>query len=179
MTDGCARTVASKLGQFSMLWNCDHIAIYDRKKKRELLKKELTSTVQIISPSFRRFYRGKNATYDRLEVTSSWTSAEVLHTLFRAVKSSISRTALVCSSALHCSLICERPGPWYRRAVFIGDDLAVQSSPRPCAPHGQGALVALVGHRRQPHTLGSIDQHEYCGYACRSEHFLFQPCLSA
>ena len=60
--------------------------------------------------------------YDRPERAS----AEVL--LFGALESWISRTGLLCGSAFHCSLVCERPGPCYGRAVFIGDDLAVQSS---------------------------------------------------
>ena len=168
----------------------------NRKKKRELLKKELTSTVQIISLGFGRFCRRMDlprifirlfcdgtrllhATSDRLEVTSSCFSAEVLLALLRAIESSISRSALLCSSADHRGLVCERPGPCYRRAVFIGDDLAVQGSPCSCAPDGQGAMVALVRPRRQPHTLESIDEHEQSGYARRSKHFLFGPCLSA
>jgi hypothetical protein len=118
------------------------------------------------------------ATGDGLEVTSSSSSGKVLLMLFRAVKSSISGTGLRCSSALHCSVVCERPGSCYRWAVFIGDDLAVQGSPCSCAADGQGVMVALVRQRRQPHALGSIDEHEYCDYACRSEHFLFGPCLS-
>jgi hypothetical protein len=67
---------------------------------------------------------------------------EVLLILFRVANSSISSTALLCSSALHCSLVSERPKPWYRRAVFIGDDLAVRSNPRLPPPHRQGALLA-------------------------------------
>ena len=118
------------------------------------------------------------ATGDGLEVTLSSSSGEVLFLLSRAVKSSISGTALLCSSAFHCSLVCERPGPCYRRAVFIGDELAVHGSPCSCAPDGQGAMVAPVRPRRQPHALGSIDEHEYSGYARRSKHFLFGPCLS-
>ena len=119
------------------------------------------------------------ATGDGLEVTSSSSSGKVLPVLFRAVKSSISGTGLRCSRALHCSLICERPGPWYRRAVFVGDDLAVPSRACSSPPRGQGAMVALFRPGRQPHTLESIDEHEYFDYACRSEHFLFRPCLSA
>jgi hypothetical protein len=84
------------------------------------------------------------ATSDGPEVTSSSLSAEVLLTLFRAAKSSINRIGLCCSSALHCSLVCERPGPWYRRAGFIGDNLAVQNSPCSSATDGQGAVVAPV-----------------------------------
>jgi hypothetical protein len=59
------------------------------------------------------------------EVTCFLAGGEVLLRLFRAAKSWISRTAVVCSSALADSRICERPGPCYRRAVFIGDDLAI------------------------------------------------------
>jgi hypothetical protein len=119
------------------------------------------------------------ATGDQLEIISSSSSGEVLLTLFRAAKSSISPIALLCSSALHRSFVWERTRPCYRRAVFIGDDLAIQSGPRSAAPDGQGAMVALVRPGRQPHTLGSIDKHEYSGYARRSKHFLFGPCLSA
>src|SRR6266487_3048033 len=117
-------------------------------------------------------------TGERVEVTSSSAFAEVLLRLIRAVKSSIGRTALPCSSAAHCSLVCERPGPCHRRAVFIGGDVAVPSGTRSSPPHRQGALVASVRQRRQPYTVGSIDQHEYSRYACRSKHFLFGPCVS-
>jgi hypothetical protein len=84
------------------------------KKKKELLKKELTFAVQIFNPDFR----------DQSGVTSSSACAELSPMLFRAVKSSISRIGLLYSSALHCSLLCERPGSRYGRAVFIGDELA-------------------------------------------------------
>jgi hypothetical protein len=135
----------------------------------------LTSGTHILSLGFRCI----DATDDRLEVTCSSSSAEVVLMLSRAVKSSIGRITLLCSSALDCSFFCERPGPWYRRAVFVGDDLAVQGSPCSYAADGQGVMVARVQPRRQPHPLESIDEHEYCDYACRSEHFLFRPCLSA
>jgi len=46
------------------------------------------------------------------------------------------------------SLVCERPGPCYGRAVFLGDDLAVDGSPCSYAPDGQGALLATVQQRR-------------------------------
>ena len=71
-----------------------------------------------------------DATGDRLEVASSSSSAQVLLRLFRAVESSISGTALVCSTTLHCSFVCERSGQRYGRAVFISDDLAIQGGPR-------------------------------------------------
>lgn len=119
------------------------------------------------------------ATGDGLEVTSSSSSGELLLMLFRALKSSIARAALVCRSPFDCSLVCERPGSCYGRAVFASDDLAVQRSPRSPPPHRQSAVVALVQRRRQPHALGSINKHEHSGYACRSKHFLFRPCLSA
>ncbi len=153
---------------YRKLWNCDHLPIYDRKKRRNCLKKELTFTVQILNLAFR----------DRSEVFSSSSSAEVLLMLFRAAKSSIGRIALLCSSALHCSLVCERPGSWYRRAVVIGDDVAVQGMPCSCAPDGRGAMVALVQFGRPPQTLGSIDEHAYSRCASRSKHLLFGPCLS-
>jgi hypothetical protein len=124
------------------------------------------------------FYDGTRLTCDRLEVTSSSSSTEVLLTLFRAVKSTIRRVALLCGSARDCSLVCERPEPWYRRAVFTGDELAVQGSSCSYAPDRQGAMVARVRQRRQPHALGSIDEHEYSGYAGRSKHFLFRSCFS-
>src|SRR6266487_1641099 len=119
-----------------------------------------------------------DTTGDRLEIISSSSSGEVLPVLFRAVKSSTGRTALLCSSAFHRRFVSERPGPWYRRAVFIGDDLAVQGSPCSCAADGQGVMVARVQPRRQPLPLESIDEHEYSSYACRSKHFLFGLCLS-
>jgi hypothetical protein len=133
--------------------------------KKGLLKKELTHTVQIISLGFRRFCRRTGlprifvslfcdgtrlifVTYDRLEVTSSSSFAEVLLMLFRPVENWISRTALLCGSALHCSLVCERPGSCYRRAVFIGDDLAMDGGPRSCPTHRQGDILAPVRLRR-------------------------------
>ncbi len=134
------------------------------------MKKGLTPTMQT---------RLIDAIYARLDVASSRSSAEVLLTLFGAVKSSIGGTALLCSSALYCSLVCERMGPWYRRAVFIGDDLAIHGSSCSCPPNGQGIMVAGVPERRQPNRVGSIHKHEYSGYACWSERFLFGPCLSA
>jgi hypothetical protein len=71
-----------------------------------------------------------NASGTQSEVTCFLAGGEVMLMLFRAAKSSISRLRLLCSSALDCNLVCERPGPWYRRAVFISDDLAVDGSPR-------------------------------------------------
>src|SRR6266550_7571343 len=134
----------------------------------------LTSGTHILSLGFGCI----DATSNRPGVTTCSSSAEVLLVLFRAVQSSISGTALLCSSALDCSLVCERPGSCYGRAVFTSDDLAVQRSPRSPPPHRQSAVVALVQRRRQPHALGSINKHEHSGYACRSKHFLFGPCLS-
>jgi hypothetical protein len=96
------------------LKNGDQMEIYDRKKKRKLLKKELTSAEQILNLDFR----------DWLGVTCPPASAEVPLELFRAVKSSSNRTALPCSSAVDCSLACERTESCHRRAVFIGDNLA-------------------------------------------------------
>jgi hypothetical protein len=120
-----------------------------------------------------------DATDDRSEVTCFLGGDEALLTLLRAAKSPITRIALLCSSGLHPNVVCERPGPCYRRAVFIGDELAVDRSPCSYAPDGQGAILAPVRQRGQPHPLGSIDQHEYRAYARRSEHFLFRPCVSA
>ena len=117
-----------------------------------------------------------HARYDRLEFTSS---AEVLLTLFRAVKSSINRTALVWGSAVAGSRVCERSGPCYRRAVFIGDDLAAQGSPCSSPPHREGAILGPVRRGLLSGTLESIDKHQYCGYATRSKSFLFRPCFSA
>ena len=109
---------------------------------------------------------------DRPSVISSSACAEASVLPFRAVKSWRGRISVLCSRALHCSLVSERPGPCYRWAVFIGVDLAVRSNPCSYVPDGQGALLA-PHQRRQPHTLESIDEHEYSGYACRSKHFLF------
>jgi hypothetical protein len=146
-----------------------YTGIYDRKKKKELLKKVLTSTAQIINPRFR----------DRSGVGSSLACAGVWLMLYRAVKTSISGAALLCNRATHCCLVCERPGPRYRRTVFFSYDLAVQGMPCSSASYRQGAMVAHVRERRQPHALESPNQHEYSGYACGSEHFLFRPCVSA
>src|SRR6266566_4678988 len=97
---------------------------------------------------------------DRPGVASSSACAEVLLALFRAARSSIGRTTLLCSSALHCNLVCERPGFCYHRRDFIGDGLSLPGIPCSCAADAQGAMVARVQPRRQPHTLESIDEHE-------------------
>jgi hypothetical protein len=125
----------------------------------------------------RHFRSTIDASGGQSEVDCFLAGDEVLLTLLGPAKSSICRTALLCSSALACSLVCERPEPCYRRAVFIGDDLAVRSNPRSPPPHRQGALLA-PHQRRQPHTLESIDEHEYSGYACRGKHFLCRLFLS-
>jgi hypothetical protein len=135
---------------------------------KKVYTKELTSTVQKLNLDFR----------DRSRVASSLSAAEVLLMLFRAVKSSIGGTALLCSGAVYCSLVCDRQ-PWYRRAIFTPNDLAAQSRPCSSPAHGQGVMVARVRPRRQPHALESIDEHEYCGYARKSEHFLCRSCVSA
>jgi hypothetical protein len=129
----------------------------------------LTATLQIIIVWFR----------DRSGVTSCSACAEASIMLVRAVKTSINRTALVCNSALACSLVCERPGSCYRRAVFIGDDLAAHASPCSSPPHREGAILEPVRRRPLPSTLESIDKHQYCGYATRNKCFLFGPCFSA
>ena len=90
--------------------------VENKRRKRE--EKVLTTTLQILNLNFR----------DRSGIIfSSFT--EVLLMLFRAVGSSVGRTGLVCSSTPDCSLVRERSEPCYRRAVFIGEDLAVQGSP--------------------------------------------------
>jgi len=144
---------------------------------KKVKKMFLTSGTQILSLGFGCF-GCIDATSDRRGVTTCSSSTEALLVLFRAVQTPINCIALLCGHALDCSLVCERPGPCYGRAVFIGDGLAVQGSPCSYAPDGQGVMVALVQRRRQPHALGSINKHEHSGYACRSKHFLFRPCLS-
>jgi hypothetical protein len=110
-------------------------------------------------------------------VASSSSSTQGLFMLLRAVKSSINRTALVCSSAFNWRLVCERSGSCYRRAVFIGDDLAAKGSPCSSPAHREGAILGPVRRGLLPATLESIDKHEYCGYTTRSKSFLFRPCL--
>ena len=85
----------------------------------------------------------KNATGDRSGVTSFFGFSEVSLTFLRAAKSSITRAASFCSAVLSCSFVCERPGPCYHRAIFIGDDLAIQSGTRSTPPHRQSAMVAF------------------------------------
>jgi hypothetical protein len=128
---------------------------------------------------FRGGYSSTNGTVDGSGFIRFSADSEISPDFFGAAESWTSCIALLCSSTSRCSLICERPGPCYGGAVFIGDDLAVQSSPRSPPPHRQSAVVALVQRRRQPHALGSINKHEHSGYACRSKHFLFRPCLFA
>ena len=139
------------------------------KKWRIVDKKDLTSALETMIAGFR----------DWSGVASSSSSAQGLFMLLRAVKSSISGTALDCGSALACSLVCERSGSCYRRAVFIGDDLAAHASPCSSPPHREGAILEPVRRRPLPSTLESIDKHQYCGYATRSKSFLFRPCFSA
>src|SRR4030095_5763051 len=139
--------------------------------------REISNFSRTLLRHFRRTI--SDATGAKSEVTCFLAGGEVLLTLLRAIKSSMVRTASFCISALDCSLICECPGPWYRRAVFIGDELAVHGMPCSYAADGQGAILAPVYPRRQPYPLGSIDEQEYCGYACRRKHFLFRPCLFA
>jgi hypothetical protein len=139
------------------------------KKWRIVDKKDLTSALQTMIAGFR----------DWSGVASSSSSAQGLFMLLRAVKSSISGTALDCGSALACSLVCERSGSCYRRAVFIGDDLAAKGSPCSSPSHREGAILGPVRRGLLSGTLESIDQHQYCGYATRSKSFLFRPCFSA
>jgi hypothetical protein len=121
----------------------------------------------------------KNATGDRSGGTSFFGFSEVSLTFLRAAKSSSNRTAVLCGNTAYCSLVCERPGSCYRRAVFIGDDLAAHGSPCSSPPHREGAILGGVRRRPLPATLESIDKHQYCGYATRSKSFLFRPCFSA
>jgi hypothetical protein len=67
----------------------------------------------------------KSSVRDGLGVISSSACAEASVLPFRTVKSWRSRISVLCSSAVHSSLVCERPRPGYRRAIFIGDDLAL------------------------------------------------------
>ena len=115
----------------------------------------------------------------RVEITCSSMSDKVLLVLLRAAKRAIGRTVVVCGSAVAGSRICECPGSCYRRAVFIGDELAAHASPCSSAAHREGAILEPVRRRPLPSTLESIDKHQYCGYATRSKSFLFRPCLSA
>jgi hypothetical protein len=138
-------------------------------KDGRFVKKHLTCSQQMNDISFR----------GRPGLTCSSVCAEVSLTLPKTVGTSINRAAVLCGRAIYRRLVCDRPGPRYGGTVFISDDLAVDGSPCASAADGQGAILAPVHPRRQPHTLGSIYEHEYCGYACRSEHFLCRPCLSA
>jgi hypothetical protein len=79
-----------------------------------ILKKELTTILQIITLSFR----------DRSDVTFSPVRIEPSVLAVRRIKSWIGSAALFYSGASHCSFLCERPGPCYGRAVFVRDDLA-------------------------------------------------------
>jgi hypothetical protein len=83
--------------------------------------------------------------WDRPGVTPSSASAEVLFMLFRAVKSSVSRIALRCSSALHCSLVCDRPRPCYRRAV-MRDAAANYGGPHKVVLNCNPKKVGLAEH---------------------------------
>src|SRR6266480_7177323 len=80
--------------------------------------------------------------------------------------------------SLPCVLCFGRAGPCNSRSIFLGDELAIPSVPRSCPPHWPSDMVAPVRRRRPPVLLGSIDQHQCCSDASRSEHFLLRPCLS-
>jgi hypothetical protein len=136
---------------------------------------EISNFSRTLLRHFRRTI--SDATDDRSEVTCFLGVAEALLKLLRAVERSISGIALVCGGALDCSFVYERPGPCYRRAVFLGDDLAAPGSACSSPSHREGAILGPVRRRRLPATLESIDKHEYCGYTTRSKSFLFRPCL--
>ena len=85
-----------------------------------------------------------DATCDRLEVASPSLFTEVLLPLLQAVETSISRIALLCSSADHRGLVCERPGPCDGRPMVSYTHLAMDGGPRSCPTHRQGALLAPV-----------------------------------
>jgi hypothetical protein len=120
-----------------------------------------------------------DATDGRSEITYFWGGGEGSLTVFEPAESSSDRTALLRSSAADCSLVYECPGSCYRRAVFLGNDLAAQGSPCSPPPHREGAILGPVRPGLLPGTLESIDKHQYCGYATRSKSFLFRPCLPA
>src|SRR4029453_15303814 len=93
-----------------------------------------------------------------------------------SAESSSNRTTLVCSNALGCSLVCERPGPCYSGAVFIGDDLALRGNSCSFATNRQSPLLDKGG------SLPGLGSSDKCGYPrsdIRGKYFLFGPCLSA
>jgi hypothetical protein len=120
-----------------------------------------------------------DATDVRSEVICFLGGGEGSLTLFGPAESSSNRTALLCGNTAYCSFGYERPGPCYRWAVFIGDELAAPGSACSFPAYREGAILGPVRRRRLPATLESIDKDEYCGYATRSKPFLFRPCLSA
>src|SRR5947199_3712666 len=79
---------------------------------------------------------------------------------------------------LTCILCFGRARPCDSRSIFLGDHLAIRSGPRSCPPHWQSDMVAPVRQRRPPVFLESLDKHQCCSDASRSEHFLLGPCLS-
>ena len=101
---------------------------------KKIWKKRLTSSKQIRYLTF----------CDRSGVACSSAWTQVSFSFFGAATSSIDRTVLPCSSAVDCSLVCERTGPCYDWAVFAGDDLAIHSSPCSAIANRQGALVATI-----------------------------------
>jgi hypothetical protein len=103
---------------------------------------EISSFSRTLLRHFRRTI--SDATGAQSEVTYFLGGDEVLLTIFGAIKSSITRIALVCRSGVHPNVVCERPGSCDRRAIFIGDELAILGSACSCAPAGQGVMVALV-----------------------------------
>jgi hypothetical protein len=117
--------------RWAKLSNCDLSRFIIKKRD---LKKELTSAKQISYLTF----------CDRSRVPRSSGGAEVSLALFGGVASPSDRTVLCCSSAVHCSLVCERTGRCYRRPIFAGDDLAIHSSPCSVIANRQGALVATI-----------------------------------
>jgi hypothetical protein len=81
--------------------------------------------------SFRHFRRMiSDATDDRSDATVSSSFGGALVTFIGAVTGSIIRTRLRCNSPVPYKFAWKGARSCYRRAVFAGDDLAVQSGPR-------------------------------------------------
>ena len=124
-----------------------------------------------------RFFDSQLVAYDRPEVICVLLSPESPLLRFEMDEYSRCSTALASYVTLLRSFVFACPEQCHGRAVFIGDDLAIHSGPCSCPAHRRGDLVAPVFRRLLPATLGSNDEHDYCGCTTRSKHLRFGPCL--
>lgn len=96
----------------------------------------------------------------------------------RAVSQAIqnwSHHSLCGCHAIDCALLCARPGrPGDDRRIFTRYGLAASTRACHASAQRKGVMVAVVRSRRQPDSLGPVDQHEHISASRGSKHFLFR-----